>query len=47
MKFRNLIPAQYRGFIDPAFKHSFSDISAAQQAGGNKEMANYIDGLLK
>jgi len=47
MKFRNQIPEQYRGFIDPGFKQAFSKISAAQQANGNTDAANYIDGLLK
>ena len=47
MKFRNQIPEQYRGFIDPGFKQGFDKISAAQQANGNTELANYINGLLK
>lgn len=47
MKFRNQIPEQYRGFIDPGFKQAFGKISAAQKANGNTELANYIDGLLK
>ncbi|HUZ61523.1 MAG TPA: M1 family metallopeptidase [Hanamia sp.] len=47
MKFRNQIPEQYRGFIDPGFKQAFSKISAVQQTNGNTELANYIDGLLK
>lgn len=47
MKFRNQIPQQYRGFIDPAFRQSFSKISEAKKADGNNELANYIDGLLK
>ncbi|MDQ2718885.1 MAG: M1 family metallopeptidase [Bacteroidota bacterium] len=47
MKFRNQIPEQYRKFVDPAFKHSFSEISDAKKASGNTELANYINGLLK
>jgi aminopeptidase N len=47
MKFRNQIPEQYRGFIDPAFKQAFSKISTAKKAEGDAELANYIDGLLK
>ena len=47
MKFRNQIPEQYRGFIDPGFKQGFDKISAAQQANGHTELADYINGLLK
>jgi aminopeptidase N len=47
MKFRNQIPEQYRGFIDPGFKQGFDKISAAQRASGNNDLADYIDGLLK
>jgi hypothetical protein len=47
MKFRNQIPEQYRGFIDPPFKQVFAKISAAQQQNGNADLANYINGLLK
>jgi aminopeptidase N len=47
MKFRNQIPEQYRGFIDPGFKQAFNKISAAQKANGNNELGNYIQDLLK
>lgn len=47
MKFRNMIPEQYRGFVDPVFKQVFSKISSAQETNGNKEVADYIKGLLK
>ena len=47
MKTRNMVPEQYRVYIDPAFKQAFGKISAAQKAGGNNEAAAYIDGLLK
>ncbi len=47
LKFRNQIPEQYRGFIDPAFKHAFGQISEAKKADVNSELANYIDGLMK
>ncbi|MEO8822636.1 MAG: HEAT repeat domain-containing protein, partial [Ginsengibacter sp.] len=47
MKFRNQIPEEYRGYIDPGFKNAFSKISVAQKAEGNNDLADYIDGLLK
>jgi aminopeptidase N len=47
MKFRNMIPEQYRGFIDPGFKKAFTAISAAQKVNGNNELADYLDGLIK
>lgn len=47
MKFRNQIPEQYRGFLDPGFKQSFSKISTAQKVSGNTELSNYIDRLFK
>jgi aminopeptidase N len=47
MKFRNQIPEQYRGYIDPVFKQSFSKISEVKRSAGNTQLANYIDGLLK
>jgi aminopeptidase N len=47
MKTRNMIPEQYRTYIDPAFKQAFGKISAAQKTAGNNEVADYIDGLLK
>jgi len=47
MKFRNQIPEQYRGFLDPGFKQAFSKISGMQKANGNNELGDYIQGLLK
>ena len=43
MKFRNLIPEQYRSYTDPAFKGAFDKISKAKGA----EISSYIDGLMK
>ncbi len=45
MKFRNLIPEQFRNFVDPTFKTGFDKISKAQQDAGNKEVANYVNSL--
>ena len=47
MKFRNQIPEQYRGFIDPGFKQGFNKISAAQKQAGNDQLADYVNSLLK
>jgi hypothetical protein len=47
MKFRNLIPEQYRQYVDPGFKEGFSKISRAKKEEGNTELADYISGLLK
>ena len=47
MKFRNQIPEQYRGFIDPGFKQGFDKISAAQKQAGNLQLAGYINTLIK
>ncbi|MEO6894466.1 MAG: hypothetical protein ABI136_05475, partial [Ginsengibacter sp.] len=47
MKFRNQVPEEYRGYIDPGYKNTFSKISAAQKADGNSDLADYIDGLIK
>jgi aminopeptidase N len=47
MKFRNIIPEQYRGFTDPTFKQSFDKLSKAKRDEGNKELADYIGSLMK
>lgn len=47
MKFRNQIPEQYQGFIDPGFKQGFNKISAAQKQAGNDQLADYVNSLLK
>ncbi|MEO9211124.1 MAG: M1 family metallopeptidase, partial [Ginsengibacter sp.] len=46
MKFRNMVPEQFRSYIDPGFKKSFNAIVEAQKALGNNEVANYIHGLI-
>jgi aminopeptidase N len=47
MKFRNQIPEQYRGYIDPGFKQAFDKIGKAEKAKGNTEMADYVEKLLQ
>lgn len=47
LKFRNQVPSQYQSFIDPALKQMFHKISTEQLSAGNKELSNYIDGLLQ
>ncbi|MDQ6757177.1 MAG: M1 family metallopeptidase [Bacteroidota bacterium] len=47
MKFRNLIPEQYRGFTDPVFKNAFTKLSKTKKDEGNKELADYISSLIK
>lgn len=46
MKFRNMIPEEYRGYFDPGFKKAFSTIVDAQKALGNTESAAYVAGLI-
>jgi aminopeptidase N len=43
IKFRNLIPEQYRGFTDPPIKGGLDKLGKAKSA----EIANYIKGLWK
>jgi aminopeptidase N len=47
LTFRNLIPEQYRQFIDPVFKQAFNKLSKAKKEEGNEGLAEYIDGLIK
>ena len=47
MKFRTMVPEQYRTYIDPGFKKAFANISAAQKLNGNNELVEYLDGLIK
>jgi aminopeptidase N len=47
MKFRNLIPEQFKNFTDPVFKSAFNKLSKAKRDEGNKELADYIGGLMK
>ena len=46
MKVRNLVPDQYKEFIDPGFKQAFDMMSNVQMANGNTELANYIKGIV-
>jgi aminopeptidase N len=43
IKFRNLIPEQYRSFTDPSFKKGFDKLSKAK----GSEIENYINSLFK
>jgi aminopeptidase N len=43
MKFRNMIPEQYKSFIDPGFKKSFAKLSKAKGI----EIENYISNSFK
>ena len=45
--YRNTVPAEYKSFIDPAFKTAFNKLSKAKMEDGNKELADYISGLVK
>lgn len=46
MKFRNMIPEQYRSYIDPGFKKAFAGIVTAQKELGNNAVAEYVAGLI-
>jgi aminopeptidase N len=45
--YRNSIPAEYKSFTDPVFKSAFNKLSKAKREDGNKELADYISGLMK
>ena len=45
--YRNTVPEQYRSFIDPIFKTGFTKLSKAKRDSGQKELADYIAGLMK
>ena len=47
MKFRNIIPEQFRNFTDPTFKQAFDKIAKAKKDEGNTKTADYINGLMK
>lgn len=47
MRFRNVIPQQFRNFTDPTFKQAFDKIAKAKKEEGNPQLATYIEGLLK
>jgi len=47
MKLQNQLGQQDKNYLNPIFKEGFDRISAAQQANGNMELANYVKGLLK
>lgn len=46
MKFRNMIPEQYRFYVDPGLKTAFGSLADAQKALGNSESATYVLSLL-
>ena len=45
--YRKTIPAEYKSFLDPVFKNAFTKLSKAKRDEGNKELADYISGLIK
>ena len=45
--YHNTLPAEYKGYYSPAFKNAFNKLSKAKREEGNKELADYIGGLLK
>jgi aminopeptidase N len=47
IKFRNVIPEQYRSFTDQMFKQVLDKLSKQERASGNIELSNYIEGVLK
>ena len=47
MTFRNVIPEQFRNFTDPFFKQAFGKITAAKTGAGDKDLVDYINGLIK
>lgn len=46
MDFRNMIPEQYRSFVDPGFKKMFNSIAEAQAKEGHAEVADYVRKLI-
>lgn len=46
MDFRNMIPEQYRSFVDPGFKKMFNSIAEAQAKEGHAEVADYLRNLI-
>lgn len=46
ISFRNTIPAQYLQYIDPTLKQALAAIADNQKLKGNRELADYISGLL-
>jgi aminopeptidase N len=47
MSFRNEIPENYRGYIDPVFKQMFDKIGENQRSLGDTTVADYVEGLIK
>lgn len=47
MDFRNMIPEQYRSFVDPGFKKMFNSIADAQAKEGHAEVADYLRNLIR
>jgi aminopeptidase N len=45
--YRNTIPSEYKSFIDPVFKNALNKLAKAKRDEGNKELADYIGGLMK
>ena len=45
--YRNTLPAEYKSVLDPVFKSAFTRLSKAKKDAGNKELADYICGLMK
>ncbi|MDB5221564.1 MAG: family metallopeptidase [Chitinophagaceae bacterium] len=45
--YRNTIPEGDKSYLDPVFKNAFSKLSKAKREEGNKELADYISGLMK
>jgi len=43
MNFRNIIPEQFRGFVDPSFKTAFDKLSKAK----GKEIEEYVKTVFK
>ena len=47
LKFRNIIPEQFRNYTDPSFKSAFDKIAKAKKDEGNNQVADYINSLMK
>ena len=45
--YHNTIPAEYKSFTDPVFKSAFNKLGKAKREEENKELADYIGGLMK
>jgi aminopeptidase N len=47
MDFRNEIPEEYRSFTDGSFRNAFNKLAKAKTSQGQKELAEYIEALMK